>query len=131
MHEKSECIRSGRSKVSEKREAQKGDVTENGNVLTLGDVRVDRETGIVTRADTTKRLTCKELQLLEALIRYEGRIVTREELYTEVWGSDYLGNTRTVDVHVKQLRRKLGRDDMILTAYKKGYYFGYGGKAAE
>jgi len=116
--------------VSEKRDAQKGSVTPSG-VLKLGDIRVDRETGTVTRAGMTERLTRKELQLLKTLIRHEGRVVSREDLYNEVWGSGYLGNTRTVDVHVKQLRRKLGRDDVILTVYGKGYCFGYGRNEAE
>ena len=129
MCEKSEGIRR-RSEVSEKREAQKGAVTPN-DILQFGEVRVDRETGVVTRADMTERLTCKELQLLVALICHEGRVVSREDLYNEVWGSGYLGNTRTVDVHVKELRRKLGRDDVILTVYRKGYCLGYGRNKAE
>ena len=65
-------------------------------------------------------LTVRELQLLTALARRQGRIVTREELYTAVWQRPFRANERSVDVYVKRLRRKLG-ETSIHTHYGFGY----------
>ena len=66
-------------------------------------------------------LTVRELQLLTALARRQGRIVTREELYTAVWQRPFRRNERSVDVYVKRLRRKLGTGEWIHTHYGFGY----------
>lgn len=72
-------------------------------------------------------LTLKEYELLEKLIKSPGRVFTRDELLESIWGYDYMGETRTVDVHVRQLRKKVEKDDknpeLILTVRGIGYKF--------
>jgi two-component system, OmpR family, response regulator RegX3 len=69
----------------------------------------------------------KEFELLEVLLRRRGRLLTREFLIDEVWGSDYFGDTRTLDVHVKRLRRKVEEDPHrpvhLVTVRGLGYKF--------
>ncbi|GIU98477.1 MAG: hypothetical protein KatS3mg014_0093 [Actinomycetota bacterium] len=69
----------------------------------------------------------KEFELLEALLRRPGRLLTRERLIDEVWGPDYFGDTRTLDVHVKRLRRKIEEDPHrpahLVTVRGLGYKF--------
>lgn len=66
-------------------------------------------------------LTHREFALLMALCRRPGAVFTREQLLAQVWGTDYLGESRTVDVHIQRLRRKLDWADAITTAYRSGY----------
>ncbi|MGX8795723.1 response regulator [Fusibacter sp. JL298sf-3] len=72
-------------------------------------------------------LTLKEFELLEKLMKSPGRVFTRDELLETIWGYDYMGETRTVDVHVRQLRKKVEDDDknprLILTVRGIGYKF--------
>ncbi len=70
-------------------------------------------------------LTFKEFELLKHLVQHPGRVFTREQLLHEVWGYDYFGGTRTVDVHVRRLRAKLGPDQeqLIGTVRNVGYRF--------
>ena len=68
-------------------------------------------------------LTPKEYDLLEALLRNRNIALTREKLICAVWGYDYEGDTRTVDVHIRQIRSKLGLGDHLKTLYKTGYRF--------
>ena len=70
-------------------------------------------------------LTYKEFELLKFLAQHPGRVFTRSHLVQEVWGYDYFGGTRTVDVHVRRLRAKLGpeHDQMIGTVRNVGYKF--------
>jgi two-component system, OmpR family, alkaline phosphatase synthesis response regulator PhoP len=68
-------------------------------------------------------LTRKEFHLLKLLIENRGRILTRELLLERVWGLEYLGESRTIDVHVSRLRQKLGGDDYIQTVVGLGYRF--------
>jgi len=70
-------------------------------------------------------LTYKEFELLKFLAQHPGRVFTRTQLLQEVWGSDYYGGTRTVDVHVRRLRAKLGpeHDALIGTVRNVGYRF--------
>ena len=65
-------------------------------------------------------LTLKEFELLAYLIDHKGNVLTREQLLSQIWGYDYEGNTRTVDMHVQRLRTKLALDT-IKTVYKVGY----------
>ncbi len=93
----------------------------------FGDVEVDPATRVVRRAGEVVALTPKELDLLLALIRRRGAVVSRLELQREVWGHRGAVVTRTVDTHVAELRRKLEHDPAaprhILTARKAGYRF--------
>jgi DNA-binding response OmpR family regulator len=87
-------------------------VQETGGVLRYATLTVDLDRHVVTDADRAVRLTAKEFLLLEYLIRHCGRVLSRDVLLTDVWGYQYTGGTRTVDVHVRRLREKLP----ILTA---------------
>jgi two-component system response regulator RegX3 len=76
---------------------------------------------------STVDLPPKEFELLEAFLRRKGRLLTREFLIEEVWGADYFGDTRTLDVHIKRLRRKVEHDphdpEHLLTVRGLGYKF--------
>jgi DNA-binding response OmpR family regulator len=91
------------------------------DVLTLADVVVDRDAREATVDGEPVELTTKEFDLLACLIENPGIVQTREQLLDRVWGLTYPGGTRTVDVHVAQLRRKLGRPDLIRTVRGAGY----------
>ena len=90
-------------------------------LLTLGDVAVDRVGREVTVDGELVELRPKEFDLLAYLIQNRGVVVSRDLLLERVWGYDYAGGTRTVDVHVAQLRRKLGRPELIRTVRGAGY----------
>ena len=75
--------------------------------LEVGNVRMDVERHIVTVGGAEVRLPLKEFELLEMFLRNPGRVLTRGQLIDRVWGSDYVGDTKTLDVHVKRLRAKL------------------------
>jgi DNA-binding response OmpR family regulator len=89
--------------------------------LTLGDVELDRQSHDVTVAGAAVELTAKEFDLLAFFMANVGVVVSRDVLLDRVWGQEYPGGTRTVDVHVAQLRRKLGRPDLIRTLRGSGY----------
>jgi len=96
-------------------------------VLVGGPVRMDVARHEVSVGNGAVSLPPKEFELLEAFLRRKGRLLTRDFLIEEVWGSDYFGDTRTLDVHVKRLRRKLERDphhpSHLLTVRGLGYKF--------
>ena len=77
------------------------------DTLEAGPVRMDVERHVVTVDGTEQRLPLKEFELLEMFLRNPGRVLTRGQLIDRVWGSDYVGDTKTLDVHVKRLRAKL------------------------
>ena len=90
--------------------------------LVLGPVRVDLETREVTVDHEPVALTTTEFDLLAALLRKPGRVLTREQLLSQVWGYEAAAGTRTVDVHVGQVRAKLGAaGDLIRTVRGVGY----------
>ena len=89
--------------------------------LELGDVMLDTEAREVTVAGDPVELTGMEFDLLAYLLDNVGIVVSRDLLLDRVWGLSYAGGTRTVDVHVAQLRRKLGRPDAIRTFRGAGY----------
>ena len=95
------------------------------SVVEFGDVRVDPSTRSVERAGEPVSLRPKEFDLLLALARHDGEVVSRIDLLEEVWGYDAEVVSRTVDTHVRQLRRKLEKDPdaprHILTVRKTGY----------
>ncbi len=80
------------------------------STLEAGPVRMDVERHLVTVAGEETRLPLKEFELLEMLLRNPGRVLTRGQLIDRVWGSDYVGDTKTLDVHVKRLRAKIEPD---------------------
>jgi DNA-binding response OmpR family regulator len=89
--------------------------------MTLADVVLDRESRDVSVAGMPVELTAKEFDLLAFFMANTGIVVSRDLLLDRVWGVEYPGGTRTVDVHVAQLRRKLGRPDLIRTLRGAGY----------
>jgi DNA-binding response OmpR family regulator len=89
--------------------------------LELGDVVLDPQAREVTVAGEPVELTAKEFDLLAYLVENVGIVVSRDQLLDRVWGMTYAGGTRTVDVHVAQLRRKLGRPSAIRTFRGSGY----------
>ena len=90
-------------------------------VIEVGDVRVDLRTRSATFAGSPLALRTLEFELLAELARNAGNVVTRDRLLDRVWGLSFAGGTRTVDVHVAQLRKKLGRPALIHTVRGVGY----------
>ena len=91
------------------------------DLIELGDVSLNRETHDVTIAGRPVELTAKEFDLLAYFLSNPGAVLSRDVLLDRVWGVSYPGGTRTVDVHVAQLRRKLGRPGLIRTLRGSGY----------
>ncbi|HVV12042.1 response regulator transcription factor [Amycolatopsis sp.] len=94
----------------------------------IGDLRVVPDKNEVLRAGEPLHLTRTELSLLVELATADGRVVTREELLQRVWGHDYFGDTRLLDVHIRRLRRKIERNPdepvVVLTVRGRGYRIG-------
>jgi two-component system, OmpR family, response regulator MtrA len=90
-------------------------------VIELGELRVDLPSRSVSVAGSTVSLRTLEFELLVELARHPGHVVTRDRLLDRVWGLSFAGGTRTVDVHVAQLRKKLGQPDLIQTVRGVGY----------
>ena len=110
------------------RRAQRADDTASGgSVLEVGDVRLDPERHEVTVRGEEVALPLKEFDLLELLLDNAGRVLTRDTLIDRVWGSDYVGDTKTLDVHIKRLRSKLEPDpsqpQRIVTIRGLGYRY--------
>jgi two-component system response regulator RegX3 len=96
-----------------------------GTVLEAGPVRMDVDRHVVSVDGAPVALPLKEFDLLEFLLRNAGRVLTRGQLIDRVWGADYVGDTKTLDVHVKRLRAKLEPDPatpkFLLTVRGLGY----------
>ncbi len=90
--------------------ADEAEAGAGGVALDAGPVRMDVERHVVTVRGSTTSLPLKEFELLEMLLRNSGRVLTRSQLIDRVWGSDYVGDTKTLDVHVKRLRAKIEPD---------------------
>ncbi|MET7966663.1 response regulator transcription factor [Micromonospora sp. NPDC005305] len=107
---------------------QTADATESGGpTLAAGPVRMDIERHVVTVDGGAVQLPLKEFELLELLLRNAGRVLTRGQLIDRVWGADYVGDTKTLDVHVKRLRSKVEPEPSapryIVTVRGLGYKF--------
>ncbi len=89
--------------------------------LTAGDVTVDLEARKVTRAGKPVVLTNKEYGLLVLFIRNKNVALFKETLYEKVWGDEYLADSRTLELHVQRLRRKMGWEKNLVAVYKVGY----------
>ena len=102
----------------------------NGNQLTAGHIVLDRDARAAWKDGKSVDLTAKEFDLMELLMRNPGRVYSRENLLNVVWGYEYAGDYRTVDVHVRRLREKLELDpanpQYILTKWGVGYYLKHG-----
>jgi DNA-binding response OmpR family regulator len=93
-------------------------------VFTVGDLEVDVRRREARRAGEVVALTTREFDLLAFLANNAGLALSRQQLLDGVWGSDWYGDERTVDVHVAQLRKKLGSDLPLVTVWGVGYRFG-------
>lgn len=91
------------------------------NVLRFQDITADTVNRTVEKAGELVGVTPLEFDLLVLLMRYMNRTVPREKLLTDVWGTDFFGDTRTIDVHVAHIRKKLDLGDHIKTVAKVGY----------
>ena len=99
----------------------------SAQTLAAGPVRMDVERHVVTVSGGSVALPLKEFELLELLLRNAGRVLTRGQLIDRVWGADYVGDTKTLDVHVKRLRSKIEPEPsnprFIVTVRGLGYKF--------
>lgn len=91
------------------------------NILQIGKTRINLCARSAFLADREVELTPQEFELLEVLVRNRNIALSREQLLELAWGMDYMGDTRTVDVHINKLRKKLDFEDVIKTVYKMGY----------
>jgi two-component system response regulator RegX3 len=95
------------------------------STLVAGNIRMDVDRHVVTVDDQVVKLPLKEFELLALLMRNVGRVLTRGQLIDRVWGSDYVGDTKTLDVHVKRLRSKIeanpAEPTMLVTVRGLGY----------
>ena len=112
--------RSSKSRRQKKEEKSDG-------MIGSGDLKMDTEGRRVFIGDREINLTAKEFDLLELLVRNPNKVYSRESLLNVVWGYEYVGDYRTVDVHIRRLREKLELDpanpEYILTKWGVGYYF--------
>lgn len=92
-----------------------------GDRYTVGDVCIDARAMRVTRGGEPVLLTPKEFDLLLLFVQNRNIALFRETIYERVWGAEFTGDSRTVDLHVQRLRRKLGWQGKLLTIYKTGY----------
>ncbi|MBF4552782.1 response regulator transcription factor [Corynebacterium suicordis] len=103
------------------------DIADDGMVLRDNRVMMDVERHIVTVDGSKVPMPLKEFDLLEYLMRNSGRVLTRGQLIDRVWGADYVGDTKTLDVHIKRLRSKIERNpsrpEILVTVRGLGYKF--------
>ena len=111
--------------VLRRRSAETDSATES--VLQGGPVRMDIDRHVVTVNGEEISMPLKEFELLEILLRHVGRVMTRGQLIERVWGADYVGDTKTLDVHIKRLRSKIEPDSSapqyVVTVRGLGYKF--------
>ena len=116
-----------RIKAIIRRNHKKAPVKEETKKLVEGDMTIDLDSRRVTIADKEINLTAKEFNILTLLLFHPNKVYSRDDLLKEVWGSDALGDGRTVDVHVRRLREKIesnpGDPKYIQTKWGVGYYF--------
>ena len=109
------------------RRAPTDELTEEARILSGRGVRIDRERREVSFNGAPMRLPLKEFELLELLMANAGRVVTRKTIIDRIWGTTYVGDTKTLDVHVKRLRSRIEDDDAepqrIVTIRGVGYRF--------
>jgi DNA-binding response OmpR family regulator len=99
-----------------------------GSILRVGELTLNLQTRCVSRGEDIHRLTPKQAELLQVFMEHEGQTLTRKFLMTTVWNTDYMGDTRTLDVHVRWIRERIeqypGNPQYLLTVRGIGYRFG-------
>lgn len=110
-----------RAVLRRRQESETGDTA----VLEAGRVRMDVESHTVTVNGAVTSMPLKEFELLEVLLRNAGHVLTRGQLIERVWGSDYVGDTKTLDVHIKRVRSRIeehpSRPELLVTVRGLGY----------
>ena len=110
-----------------RRSQPQGELQEEKRIIRVHDLEVNCQSRTVVLGGQPVRLTAKEFDLLQLLITHRGKVYSREALLETVWKYDYMGDMRTVDVHIRRLREKIERDnagpEFILTKWGVGYYF--------
>ncbi len=91
------------------------------NILNIGDIVIDTASRIVWKNSQPINLTKKEYELLLLFVRNKNIALYRETIYERIWGGEYFGDSRTVDLHVQRLRKKVGLEEKIVAVYKIGY----------
>ena len=104
------------------RRSERNDLSEEANLIRLGDLTINRERVTVQKADEEIELAKKEFELLSLLASKPGKVFSREEIFNKVWGTDVIVGNRTIDVHIRKLREKIG-DKFIKTIKGIGYKF--------
>ncbi|HOM42571.1 MAG TPA: response regulator transcription factor [Bacillota bacterium] len=103
------------------------DEVEKNKILKARDIEIDREKYEVRKNNEKISMTLKEFELLKILVENKGKVLTRDFLLDRIWGYEYMGDTRTVDVHIRHVRQKLNNDEgsgqMIETIRGVGYRF--------
>ena len=116
-----------RMKAIMRRTVGKNEKAQDKNVILSGDMKLDRESRHVYIKNKEVNLTTKEFEVLELLILNQGKVYGRENLLKLVWGGDYPGDVRTVDVHIRRLREKIEKTPSnpkyVYTKWGVGYYF--------
>lgn len=119
-------IRAAMRRISDEGEVA-ADVKENSNILRVRDIEIDCEKYEARKNGEKLVLTLKEFELLKMLIENKGKVLTRDFLLDKIWGYDYVGETRTVDVHIRHVRQKIndeeGSNQLIETIRGVGYRF--------
>lgn len=95
--------------------------SKKNNALSFGNLEIYIEEMLVKKDGNSIDLTLKEFELLCLLIQNKGIALSRERILEKIWGYDYLGETRTVDMHIQRIRKKLDLDEKIRTVHKVGY----------
>lgn len=90
-------------------------------LITFGNIRIDIESRIVTKNNVPVGLTAKEFDLLLYLSQNKNKALYRTQIYAQVWGGEYSDNSRTVDLHIQRLRKKLSLENILVPVYKIGY----------
>ncbi len=116
-----------RIKAIMRRTNAKTEMKKDENVISVSDMRLDRESRRVFIQNTEVNLTTKEFEVLELLILNPGKVYSRDNLLKIVWGEDYPGDVRTVDVHIRRLREKIesnpSEPKYVQTKWGLGYFF--------
>ena len=104
------------------RRSKRNETNDNEHIIKIGDLAIDKERVSVQSGDTTIELAKKEFELLHLLVSKPGKVFSREEIFNKVWGTDVIVGNRTIDVHIRKLREKIG-DHYIKTIKGIGYKF--------
>ncbi len=104
------------------RRSGRNDADNGAATITAGDLTIDKEKILVLRGEERIELAKKEFELLSLLVSKPGKVFTREEIFNKIWGTDVIVGNRTIDVHIRKLREKLG-NDYIKTIKGVGYKY--------